>query len=61
MLLPDLLWPAVQAYLILQAAVLWRSSGVARLFACVPFLGMVPVFVYTIVGLIHGSNLWSDP
>ena len=57
MLRPDLLWLAVQAYLILQAAVLSRSSGVARLFACVPLLGMVPVFVYTIVGLIHVSNL----
>ena len=57
-MLLSLLWLALPAYLILQVIVLWRSSGRARLAAGAPLIVMVPVFIYTIVGLIQGSNLW---
>jgi hypothetical protein len=57
-MLLSLLWLAVPAYVILQAIVLWRSAGVARILAGVPLLGMIPVFVYTVMGLINNSNLW---
>ena len=57
-MLLSLLWLAVPAYLVMQAVVLWRSSGRARLVAGAPLIVMVPVFALSIAGLILNKNLW---
>ena len=52
------LWLTVPAYLVVQAVVLRRSSGRARLAAGAPLIVMVPVFALSIAGLILNKNLW---
>ena len=54
----DLLWLTVPAYVIIQfLALAWSSRG-TRLAAGLPLVVMVPVFAFTIVGLVQESNLW---
>jgi hypothetical protein len=51
-------WLSAAGYLVIQAIVLLRSSGLARIIAAVPLAVMVPIFVLTIYGAVRQSNLW---
>jgi len=54
----DGLWFCVLGYVVLQGLAMSRLAGRWRLAASVPLIVAVPLFVYTIVALIAGSNLW---
>ena len=54
----DLLWLAVPAYIILQILALAWTAGKDRLWSAAPLVIMVPVFIYTIIGLVLQHNLW---
>lgn len=54
----DLLWLAVPGYIILQIFVLMRTSGSARVGAGAPLFLMVPVYMFTLFGIVNASNLW---
>jgi hypothetical protein len=52
------LWLCVVGYVFMQAVVLLRASGQSRLFAALPLVAMVPIFVFTAVAYAQESNLW---
>jgi len=53
-----LLWIIVFAYAAIQLAVLFLSSGRARLVLASPLIVMGPIYVVTVMALIQDSNLW---
>jgi uncharacterized protein YebE (UPF0316 family) len=48
----------VVAYLVFQIRALIKLRGGRRIFAAVPLLFMIPIFVVSIEALRKGSNLW---
>jgi len=53
-----IMWGPVVAYLVLQIRALMKLRGGRRIFAAIPLLFMIPVYVVTIIALSQGSNLW---
>lgn len=49
---------SIPAYLLLQAFMLLRFRHGWRMAAMVPLVGMIPLALYTLFGLLAGSNLW---
>jgi hypothetical protein len=52
-----LFWIAVAAYLVVQTLVVARATGWRRFVAALPVLVMVPVILWTYLGVREGSNL----
>lgn len=48
----------VPLYFVLQIWFGYAWSGRWRIAALVPLILFVPVLIYTLLGLLHGSNLW---
>ena len=53
-----LLWIIVFVYAAIQLAVLFLSSGRARLLLALPLIFMAPIYVFTVIALFQESNLW---
>lgn len=49
---------SIPAYACLQLFMMLRYSGGWRIAAGLPLLGMIPLALYTIAGLLMGANLW---
>jgi hypothetical protein len=56
-LIMNIMAPVV-AYLVFQVLALRKLRGGRRIFAAVPVLFMIPIFVVSIEALLKGSNLW---
>jgi len=56
--LVNLLWIIVLVYATIQVAVLFLSSGRARLLLALPLTFMAPIYVFTAIAFIQESNLW---
>jgi len=48
----------VVAYLVFQIRAFMKLRGGRRIFAAVPMLFMIPIFVISIEALFKGSNMW---
>jgi hypothetical protein len=57
-LLFSLMGLSIPLYLILQAFMLVRLRGGWRKAAMVPLVGMIPLVLFTLFGLLAGANLW---
>jgi hypothetical protein len=57
LLITNIMAPVV-AYLVFQIRAFMKLRGGRRIFAAVPLLFMVPIFVVAIEDLFKGSNLW---
>ena len=60
MLLP-LLWASVVGYLAFQILALLLAAGRDRWSAGLPLLIMVPIFAWSVTGLVVGYNTWAVP
>jgi hypothetical protein len=60
MLLP-LLWASVAGYVAFQIFVLFLAAGRDRWSAGLPLLVMVPLFAWSVTGLVIGHNTWAVP
>ena len=56
----NLLWLTFIVYLVVQVGVLWLSSGTFWWVAGLPLLGMVPVSILTIGGLLQDCPTWPN-
>ncbi len=57
----DLIWLSIPIYLVFQAILLRRTSGVPKWAAVLPMFVMVPVFAITLINFARESNLWPLP